>query len=68
MVDSIDIIQSIDRTCYLGGFVDGEAVMFKKIMSYLGECVAALWACVFLPGCVCWWWSSYVSKHNCFPG
>ncbi|CAL8267332.1 unnamed protein product [Boreogadus saida] len=33
---------SIDRTCYLGEFVDGRAVMFKNITSYLGECRRAV--------------------------
>ena len=33
--------------CFLGKFVDGGAVMFKNIKINLGECVAAVCACVF---------------------
>ena len=44
-------LQSIGRTSYLGVFVDGGAVMYKNMTSYLGKCVAAVCAraCVFLP-------------------
>ena len=60
--------QSIDRKSYLGEFVDGRAVMFKNITSYLGKCVAAVCECVFVPGRVCRWRSRYVKKQNVLPG
>ena len=39
------------QSSYLGVFVDGGAVMYKNMTSYLGKCVAAVCAraCVFLP-------------------
>ena len=38
---------------YLGACVDGGAVMFKNITSYLGECRCGVCACVCVLTCAC---------------
>ena len=38
---------------YMGSRVDGGVVMFKNIMSYLGECRCGVCACVFVLTCAC---------------
>ena len=56
MVSSLilsQFIKSIDRTSYLGEFVDCGAVMFKNITSYRGECRYSVRACVCDLYCAC---------------
>ena len=45
----LQFLQYIDRTCYLGEFVDGRAVMFKNITSYLSVSLQCVSVRVFLP-------------------
>ena len=56
-------LRSVRVCSYLGAGVDGGAVMFKNITSYLGKCVSAfvLTCGVYACTCVCVRASMYVS-------